>query len=286
MRYLYVMYQNSQTARMTHVFLLVLFVLLEPGLLFAQRQIPTAKEKAEAEHVWEQLIIAKGGRNRLHAITNMMLTKGNKPPNVQIEFYVYPNRFWEWSKGKIVHEYKDVSMANLDRGVYLFDPQPINADRVQPVNGGANYRETWLGDASLFLLETKWLQPTPMRVRSVSDGKKRWDVVETVFASLTKYNDWGIDYYIDPETLEIQMAAECDAKGEPYTLWIFDGQKEVAGINVPATATAVSGRTNLKKLPKKPFSGLTFQFNIEYDEKLFERPPSVAEGPDAWRRKQ
>jgi hypothetical protein len=268
----------------TYILILAVSTIIFCATATAQIKEPTAKERADAVRLWDQVVKAKGGREKLRSISNMMLTKGSNFPNVQIEFYVYPNLYWEWSKGKIVYEYTDASMANLDRGVYLFDPQPENAARLQPVRGGASYRETWLMNACTFLLETKWLQPRPVRIRSAKVGKERLDVIETNFPTLEEYKNWGIDFYIDPESLVVRMAVSRDYKGEHYNEWFFEDFRNVDGIMLP-TKGAV--QRDLTKWPSKNrFSPLSFQFNVAYDDQLFERAPSVAAGPDAWKPKR
>ncbi len=144
-----------------------------------------SKERLEAERQWEQMVEAKGGREKLNSVTNMMLTKG-KAPNNQIEFYVFPNRYWEWSKGKIVHEYTSASMANLDLGVYLSADESglTNSEKFAPISGGLNYSESWLMEACAFMLENQWLKPTPIKVTRETVGKERLDVVDTVFPNL------------------------------------------------------------------------------------------------------
>ena len=239
------------------------------------------KDRIQARQLWDQLVKVRGGREKLHAMTNMLLIKGNKPEQQQqIEFYVYPNRYWEWSKGKIVHEYNDVLMANLDRGVYLFDPQPINAQKLQTVKGGANYRETWLIEVCSFVLETKWLQPIPVRVSRQVVGKEKLDVIETYFPDLEEYRNTRLDFYIDPESLVVRGVEQFDDKGNSWSYYSFDGHTEISGIVVPSQFRIFRRVADVKKGAYTP---LTFQFNVDYDKELFDRPPSVKAGPDAWK---
>lgn len=253
---------------------------------FSQSDKPLARETSEAKRIWEQMVERIGGRKNLHSIANLLLVDGDNPTNVQIKLYVFPNRLWQWDKGKIVYEYNHVSMTNLDLGVYLADPKPENYAKLQPVNGGSNYRESWLIDASVFLLETKWAQPTPVSVRREIVGKERLDVVRTQFFSFKEYNGWGLDFYVDPESLEVRRVAELNGNLKPYRIVYFDGFTTVDGITVPKRFTAYGPSAKIDSPKKSSYAPLEFTFNVEYDEDLFTRAPSVAAGIDAWKRKR
>lgn len=259
------------------------FVLMILCANMALRAQVRSEDTVEAERLWEQIVEAKGGRTKLHGVTNLLLTKGSKPPNVEIDLYVYPNRYWTWSKGKIVYDYNESSMANLDRGIFLFDPQPINADKVQPVEGGSNYKETWLLDACIFFLENKWLKPMPIRVRRETVGKQKMDVIETRFPHSATLSDVTLSYYVEPEDLEVRGIAYYSSKyNQILRFYAFDDYSEVDGIRVPKGFTVIPKVEFPKKSRMLP---LTFQFNVDYDKELFNRPPSVAAGPDAWKPK-
>ena len=43
------------------------------GMTLAQEAPPTSSEKHDAEKAWEALIKAKGGREKLHSVTNFLI---------------------------------------------------------------------------------------------------------------------------------------------------------------------------------------------------------------------
>lgn len=243
-----------------------------------------SKERVEAVRYWEELVKARGGREKLRSIKNVLLTKGKDFPKVQSEFYVYPNRFWKWSQGKIVYDYLDVTMANVDSGVFLIANREGLKERKQfaPVVGGANYRDGWLTDACIFFLETRWLKPTPLRVNRKNIGKDRLDVLETILPDLVTLKNWRLDYYIEPETLIVRGAALYPKPGDIPEYYSFSEYVPVDGVMVPKAFVVLLGISEPKKSSLIP---LTFQFNVDYDEKLFEQAPSVDAGPNAWKRK-
>jgi hypothetical protein len=242
------------------------------------------KERIEAERLWEQMVKVKGGREKLHSISNMMLTKGNNPDGIQMEFYVFPNKYWEWSKDQGLHNLMFVTMANLDQGLFLVAGHNGLATDLKNLSEKerADYRETYLIEACTFLLETRWLKPTPIRVTQEIVNKERLDVVETRFSTLEYYRGWGLDFYIDPETLVVRGVRDYSIPWGRGGYWAFDNYSAINGIQVPQTANRFLSMKDVKKLN---CCIQTYQFNVEYDEKLFERQPSAEAGPDAWKPK-
>ena len=230
---------------MKAIFLSILLLILGTASIGAQ---PVTKEVSQAQRLWEQLIELKGSRQKLHSVSNLLVTKGSSFPDVQQQLYAYPNRYWEWSKGKIVREYIWVQTANLDQSFFqtASDTGILKDRRFASESAGAEYREGWLMDACIFLLETKWAQPTPVSVRRV---------------------------------------ASLDENQEAYHVDVFEGATKVGGIFVPTKYTAYMPTKKERKLKDFTFIDLKFSFDVDFDPKLFERPPSVAAGPDAWKRK-
>src|SRR5437870_4723760 len=59
---------------------------------FGARAVP------DASAIWERVLIAKGGRQRLEAIENMLaVTIDSKRQQIlDVDLYIFPNRFWSW----------------------------------------------------------------------------------------------------------------------------------------------------------------------------------------------
>jgi hypothetical protein len=256
---------------------------------FAFSQVPTGlvrsdKMKIDAERFWEQIVEARGGRRKLHSITNAMITKGSHADDIQRQFYVYPDRYWEWNKATKFYNLLFVKMANLDAGIFQVashDGLATNRPNLAQLQR-ANYREGYLMETCSFLLETRWLKPTPIRTTSRNVDKIRYDVIETRFPSLQKYTNWGLNFYVDPESLSVVGVEKVDEKGEAWQYYSFKDYADVNGIKVPRQYAVVRSIQDLKKAAYGP---VTFRFNIDYDKTLFERPPSAEAGPDAWKPK-
>src|SRR5258705_4079770 len=51
--------------------------------------------RKEAERIWELAIQAKGGRERLYSVNNMVISSFGK--NIRLEdFFIFPDRSWSW----------------------------------------------------------------------------------------------------------------------------------------------------------------------------------------------
>ena len=106
------------------VFFICFVVILAVISLFAQAKTAVQnsqieKERVEAERLWEQILEAKGGRKKLHSVTNMVLIKGDKPHNSGVFFYAFPNKYWRWTQGPPSPNTIWIGMTNLDYGVEL-----------------------------------------------------------------------------------------------------------------------------------------------------------------------
>lgn len=246
--------------------------------------VESRKERIEAERVWEQMVKVRGGREKLYSISNMLLTKGYKEDSIQIELFVYPNKYWEWSKEKALRDSLWITMANLDRGVFVVvEHESLVTNRQNLTETQrTNYREGYLMDACTFLLETKWLRPTPIRVKRKKLGKEQFDVIETHFTTLSEYRNWRVDFYIDPESLVVKGVEEYGGDEIAGSFISFEGYTTVDGIQVPQKF----GTTfSVKDFSKMKYAPLNFRFNVKYDENLFEIPPSPKAGSGAWRPK-
>jgi hypothetical protein len=163
-------------------------------------------------------------------------------------------------------------MYNLERGfAYTADgnnPGGVG-NRMHESNLGGG--RVWLDEGVLFyLLETRTVKPN---VISLSDGEvkgRRADVIRTTLNNLTT------DFYLHREThLPLKVALISKRDGKVYWYKSFSDYVTIDGIQMPR----VVNMDGDGKLP------LDFQFNVEYDEQLFERPPSALAAPDVWQAK-
>lgn len=246
------------------------------------------KSKVEADRLWEQVVKARGGREKLQSVSNMLVTTGDNAEDIRIQFYAFPRKYWEWNKDKKFHDFMFVTMTNLDYGVHLSASYEgtVASEKLTPVTGGGDYRDGWLIEACAFLLETKWARPSPVRIRTERIGKERLDVIETVFDQFPPpYRNWGLDYYVDPESLEIKHVAWTTGGQRPFHVYHFGRGTVVDGIMVPCMFGVSMGSEKKDQWSNTAMRPMSFKFNVDYNPQLFEVPPSVAAGPDAWKKK-
>ncbi|MER3453502.1 MAG: hypothetical protein C4344_07780 [Acidimicrobiia bacterium] len=96
------------------------------------------------------------------------------------------------------------------------------------------------------------------------------DIVQTVV------DGERVDFYLDREShlpLKISFPA-ADERGTYYVT--FSDYREVDGIQMPRRVSYMGGGWILTN----------YQLNVAYDEAIFERPPSIEAGPEAWHRRQ
>jgi hypothetical protein len=147
-------------------------------------------------------------------------------------------------------------------------------------------------------LETKWAEATCVGARTESIGLKKYDVVETVIAEremrrlvregptkrlqvevIDNEREVRADFYLDRKThlpariVIDSRAARGSGKGSMDYVCRLDDYANVAGIQMPQIVNCGDKENQT-----------TYQFNVDYDEAIFERPPTSADAePDAWR---
>jgi hypothetical protein len=241
------------------------------GPQISRERVPT-ETRQQAEELWEQALAAKGGREKLHAVHNILVSsfRGRGEKYESVELYVFPNKSWEWHSEPQPFG-TSVGMYNLEeRAQYQGDdsaPYSSIRDYESALAGGqVGVDETEL----MFLLETNWLKPVPIASSNDWVGRKRVDVVQTLVG------EKRVDFYLDRKShLPLKMALINNDDGKPYFSFEFYEYSETQGIQLPRYM-GFRGKGHLPRV---------FQLNVEYNEQIFKLPPTVAAGPDAWKIK-
>jgi hypothetical protein len=248
--------------------------------------------QGEAEKVWEQVIKAKGGRERLYSVRNMVISSSGsyKPLRFKIRprgevksgsakqsglfrvaFCVFPNKFWSWEDYRPSVFGLWVSMYNYETGIkyIITEGEPNRPQETIPENELANEGMSIV--QLMYLLESKWLKPRPVNVTARRAGFRVVDVVQT------EVEGERYDYTIDRATrLPIRFTFYTQNKGKVYTyLTRLSDYADVEGIKVPLT---IEMEDNGQKERSE------IKFNVEYDGEIFTKAPSIRGGPEAWRK--
>jgi len=132
-------------------------------------------------------------------------------------------------------------------------------------------KERFMVAQLIYLMETKWLSPTLLRARTEHVKLRKFDVIETTSGGER------IEFYLDQRThlpMRLVIRRWIDkAKSDYVETWVLDDYVAINGIMLPRRAAIGS-------LDK---SETNYQINVEYDKGIFERPPTIDMGPEAWK---
>lgn len=232
----------------------------------------------EAERLWEQAITAKGGRERLYAVENMVVSsrlQGRKNLIQKVEFpteefYVFPNKLWRWSDGRGTVFRLAIEMFNIERNIgyllYPDDPVPLRKTEIAP-----REREFIFYAQLLYLMETKWQKPRLLATHTERIGFKKYDVVETVVEGEQ------IDFYLDRKThLPVRIVDHYVTnmtENEYNIVFNLDDYVPANGIQMPQRVTRIGLASEVEHVSQ--------QTNVTYDKSIFEHPPSIEAGAEA-----
>lgn len=235
------------------------------------------KTQTEAAGLWEQAIEAKGGRERLYSIYNMVVSahqdytthKGRKNRVRREALYVFPNKYWFYDDyGPDVFGI-GMHMYNYDTGMQYVGGPGDPQTRLEPINKTTE-RTRHEGGPITLLLETRWLKPIPLKARAERIGLKKVDVVQT------DINGTRVDFALDRKThlpIEVRFYDVVDNKTYIDVQRLSD-YTEVSAIKVPQTV----------KLSDGTLDKSVIQFNVKYNEDIFTNPPTRID-PETWRPK-
>jgi hypothetical protein len=244
------------------------------------------KAQPEARRIWEQAVAAKGGRERLHTIQNILTvqrgdykrqnfslrtkyaTPSKRSQVTSVSLDVFPNKFWDCEDyrpdvfGIIMHMY------NYDTGMkYVLTLGEPNHP-LEPIEPKEK-RESRTFGLVAYLLETTWLRPIPIKASTAKIGQRKVDMVQT------SLNGQRIDFALDLVThLPVQVSFYSTFQDKTYvTTEKLSDYAEVNGIKVPLTTEMDDGTKYTA----------TVQFNVEYNPEIFTRLPRFDLGLNAWR---
>lgn len=294
-------------------------------LVWLGTSVPAAVDPAhniqQANEVWEQAIAAKGGREKLHQVRNLVQTTDNsyyeglqRKERLYVRFHAFPNKLWAWFDDRPGIFELNIEVYDADNGrQWEFSSRnlvvesskgpdvevpaswkvshPENGtlvERPMPPEDNDRFAFFQLKAQLCYLLETPWVKPVPLKAETVKTE------LGEVTALHTKVDAYGrryrVVFFFDPQTHLPLKVGFRDLDGplplrDPqdltslanYYAWVsLADYVNVDGIQMPS-------RVGHEERPAT--SPRSFQMNVAYDEGVFERPPSIEAGPDAWRPK-
>jgi len=263
---------NSLRAAFSKHALSLLFILCLPAAAAAQ----TARTSADAwlaQELWEKAVAAKGGREQLQKVESLLITYRSTWRNFlgivehrgDVEtLYAFPDRLWSWDDDLPPPFGMSVGWVDLGRNRHCVLHKGATAPSCNTGRppGGPGDRGL-VRVQYLYLLETRWVRPTPVGVSEGRIGLKKVDVLQT------RFRETRIDYFLDRKThLPLRVAFTEDPRQRTPVTYDFSEYVNVGGVMMPG---------------KQERGHLNFQINPPYDEAVFTRPPTLEAGPHAWR---
>lgn len=249
--------------------LIITLFLATPWCADASQESQRARE---ARALWEQAIVAKGGREQLYSVNSLVLSYRETVRNflgipvhrgIVERLYVFPDKSWGWDDGLPRPFRLSIRSVDLERNVrcYVYADTTPRCDVARKA-GSPSEDEGILQAQYLYLMETRWVRPIPVDV--TKSKSKAFDVLHT------SLGDKRIDYFLDRKThLPMRVAVFYGSGSKPTLTVEFSKYVTVGAIQMPS---------------KQKKGSISFQINPPYDEGIFTRPPSLTAGPHAWKR--
>ena len=274
----------------------IIFVVLALNLAAnTQAQAPAGKADVTRERavaLWEEAIRAKGGHERLRSIQNFLISskidveapRGGGMTETE-RLYALPDKAWVYTLTPHFDVSLDATVINLERNLCLVTLSPARGDvpqlsRCLPTT----WQERLIQDPIIYLMETKWVRPVPVRARIEGSGNNKLDVIETEVGKLR------VDFYLDRKTrLPIKIVTDHFYGDSRLThsmgLTIrLDDYAAVDGIQMPRSVMRqpeVGPQTI-----RRDTEHARYRFNVAYDKTIFDRPVSKKAKSDDWKQRQ
>ena len=284
----------------------VIILIMVTAMVVWGQESAEADSRAKAKRIWELAIKAKGGREKLHAVRNMVITTTDdkarpvlfikkkkriwskkKYKGVTVYFYLLPDKWWYWDDNRPsiwglnmkMENYETMKIYRVSDGGPYIDIKTWKPKKRGIVEDIDPDRES-NNKAMLitYLLETKWVQPKIEGVTLGKVGRKKVNVIQT-----RVFND-RLDFMFDKKTYLLLRTVyhyyDKVSKTKGSTGRRYGDYVDVDGVMMPTKVTTEeSSRTGDSTIYE------TYQINVEYNEDLFKKPPlPIEEAMDAWKK--
>lgn len=257
-------------------------------LLCAASTLAQDANRKRAEVLWEEAIRAKGGRTRLHAIESFVISSTidvnapSKRVDVKTErLYVMPGKAWIWEYAPAYSVSLEATVINIERNLCMVTLAPVGPMRSVPglsLCVPTIWSERLIQDPVVYLMETNWVRPVPVNTRT--EGKH--DVIET------EVGKSRIDFYLDRKT-HLPVKLVMDRPDDPglripmRMMVTFEDYVDVSGIQMPRRVTHEPLPLDVWSI-RRDTERAKYQFNVAYNEEIFNFPVSKKAKSDDWKR--
>ena len=251
---------------------------LSPSQVNASAGVAVSDDETatKARELWEKVLEAKGGRERLRKITNLYVVADQGQGYRQSTLNVFPDYRFDFAY-EPVEENTSIEVSNAKKGIVWWQ---IHGNAAKPRKYEAEDVYRNLHAQVIYLLVTSDIDPVPLRLRKEWLGLKRVDVIEV------EAQGWRVDYYIDPKThlplrVVLPNGLKAHERGDMNHVITLDDYAAVDGVMMPHKATHTY-TTNPEKLEDR----LKFEINAAYDPQVFEVAPTRRTNGESWRAKK
>jgi hypothetical protein len=237
------------------------------GVCQTRGQHEIGAERQEARRLWDAVVKAKGGRERLDNLQNILIQERDA-----VQLFAFPDKYWQWTYSPPFPE-PAMGLYKGEPGLYY----SISDTGIHAVTDGDP--QGWMDKESVvLLLETRWVKPEPLKVTRQRRGRQTVDVIET------KVGDERIDFTVEVESLLVQNVARYSPQyknGErPWHSTLYDGYVNVDGIQMP-TRVCLADPDGVARY----WRPVSYRLDVGYDPSLFDSTPQLSAGAEAWRPK-
>jgi hypothetical protein len=270
-------------------------LILAGALPLATTQLAAPAAQAEAgpqnaQRLWELMLQAKGGRARLHEVRSIEEVDAVKrigfPPafkpghkdtgSLMVRLFAFPDREWQWyDAGESVFGLSlDVYNLSLGTAYLAWGSDPV---RTLSAQKGEDFK---LWEAQLvYLSESEWVRPQPVRVITDDKMAKQFDIVETHFDG----DYFRADFLLDKRThLPARMVTYRRNNGRGLRPILTETYEFLKYVSIDGVIIPSPWAFELITGDRPVACNFQVRLNVPYREEAFTTPPSVAAGPYAW----
>lgn len=252
-----------------------------------QVRAPNDKNREEAQRIWESAIAAKGGRERLHSVKNLVISSVSTYKHGAKQYvrrneslFVLPDRLWIWNDQRPDVFGVTIEMCNFETKTRFF----VNSDREPAIPSVVAANENSLSRTYgllSYLMETNWFHPEIETVASSRFDNRPVSIIRTRLPNRAEgfETDYKrMDFVIDGQShlpIEIRYYQTGPDADRVYLIEKLLDYVDIDGIKMPSRV--IVNNTSEK---------LHYQLNVEFDPETFKNPPSISKGSKGWKARK
>lgn len=248
-------------------------------------------DQNRAHALWEDAIRAKGGRDRLHSIENFLISSQvnvHTPGKIAVttvtteteRLYVMPQKAWVYESTPQYDVSLEAKLINFDHNFCAVTLAPAGGDvpGLSPCLPTVPF-EYLVQHPVIYLMETKWVRPVPVRVRV--EGRRQVEVIETHIGKIRA------DFYLDRKTklpnkiithrltgfwesFRLNEPWESVSRYSVMTLELSN-YKDINGIMMPQRITQATEMSDTIDR-RLEIEDARYSFNVSYSPAIFHDP--------------